>query len=109
MDRRDRLRLAGETGVDPRTVDRWCADATTASSATDYALRAACSQLGIPVPGSESHEEAVSATEAGEDTPEGVGGRAEPLEATTAQGWQPRERKVASMDLPRPKGGTREV
>lgn len=50
MNRRDRLRLAGETGIDPRTVESWWQNPASISSGLSYALTAACRKLGIELP-----------------------------------------------------------
>ena len=50
MDRRDRLKLSGETGIDPRTVGKWGDDPSSVASGLDYALRAAAKKLGIDRP-----------------------------------------------------------
>ena len=50
MNRREKLRLSGETGIDPRTVGKWGDDPSSVASGLDYALRAACKRLGIERP-----------------------------------------------------------
>lgn len=50
MERHDVFKLAGETGCNPTTVERWAADRSRVNSTTDYALRAACAKLGIELP-----------------------------------------------------------
>ena len=50
MNRRDKLRLSGETGIDPRTVGKWGDDPSSVAAGLDYALRAACKRLGIERP-----------------------------------------------------------
>jgi hypothetical protein len=47
--REDAMRLAAETGADPRTVGKWLrGEPVTRTHA--YALRAACEKLNIPPP-----------------------------------------------------------
>jgi len=48
--RRDRLRLAGETGIGPRTIERWIDDEEGVSTGSAYALAAACRTLGLANP-----------------------------------------------------------
>jgi len=47
--RAETLRLAAESGADPRTVERWL-DGGAVHRVTDTALRAAAAKLGIAPP-----------------------------------------------------------
>jgi hypothetical protein len=64
MSRRNRVKIAAETNIDPRTVDKWVLHPETVGAATAYALAAACKKLGIvnphEVPGGrpDSHDQA---------------------------------------------------
>ena len=57
MTRRDILKIAGETGADPRTVERWSSHEPT-NEVTKYAFEAACVKLGIAIPEAARTEEA---------------------------------------------------
>ena len=56
------MRLAGETGADPRTVERWAAGQPT-NSVTRYAFEAACVRLSITPPSSSVVAPALAAGE----------------------------------------------
>ena len=47
VSQQDHYKLAGETGIHPRTVRRWVEGEKT-DAATDYALRAAWAKMRLP-------------------------------------------------------------
>ena len=57
MTTKDRYRLAAETDVHPRTVQKW-ADGEKVASQTAYALVAAAKKLRIKLPGGTSDDDA---------------------------------------------------
>ena len=65
MTRRNVMRLAGETGADPRTVERW-AEGKPTNSVTRYAFEAACTKLGVAIPSSAETIDASPLAAAGE-------------------------------------------
>ena len=68
LNRRIRIRLAAEAGLDPRTVERWLRDRGGVSPVVAYALEAASARLGVLHPGSEAE-----ARSAPQDATEPVG------------------------------------
>ena len=62
MTRQDCIKLAGEIGCDPRTVERWVAAKDNVNGATAYALEIAAKKLGIEPPDRTSEAETTEAT-----------------------------------------------
>ena len=69
LEQQDIYRLAGETGANHSTVQRWARDGEV-NKTTDYALRAACKKLGITPPDRPSDK---GATGDGHDPDEATG------------------------------------
>ncbi len=57
MTRKERIRVAAEADVDPRTVARWLKDPASVHAAIGATLGVACAKLGlkvVPAPGTEA-------------------------------------------------------